>query len=63
MTAPDFETWLADRIDAQTISPELRRALHTQFEAENAPPSEVLVQLDADAERWPARVLRVEVGA
>lgn len=59
----DFETWLADRCDQQQLTPELRAALVAQFEAENAPPSEVLVQLDADAERWPARVLRVEVGA
>lgn len=60
----NFDQWLRSRnIDVQTLTPELRAALLAQFERETQPPSEVLVQLDADAERWPARVLRVEVEA
>lgn len=42
----DFDEWLASRIDAQTISPELRRALRAQYDAERQPPAEAIVVVD-----------------
>ncbi len=62
-----FESWLDQRVDAQSLTKELREALRLQFEREQAaamPPSEVLVIRD-DIDQW-GKAIRLpvcEVGA
>ncbi len=50
----DFQTWLASRIDCETLTPELERTLRAEWEAQQpAPPADILlVPVEC---RWPAR--------
>lgn len=59
----DFQSWLDHRIDQQSLTPELRRALFAQFAAEQPQPVErpaELILIPDDADQW-SKAIRLEV--
>lgn len=62
----DFQRWLGASGYPIEPHPEEFPRLWAEFEAwqrRNEPPAEAIVLLDADGERWPQTVLRVQATA
>ncbi len=55
----DFQTWLAHRIDAQSLTPELERTLRAEWEAQQPVPQADILLVPVEC-RWPQRFYRCE---